>query len=76
VEKPRSVHLCSMGVNWLGPEALQAIAPGERLDIPGLVLRLTESGRRVATWQWAGAWRDIGSWDDFELAQRERGRTS
>jgi NDP-mannose synthase len=71
VEKPRSVHLCSMGVNWLGPQALAAIEPGERLDIPDLVQRLVERGERVATWQWTGYWRDIGRWQDFDLAQRE-----
>lgn len=71
VEKPRTVHLCSMGVNWLGPAALQAVVPGERLDMPDLARQLIGRGDRVATWRWDGYWRDIGRVADYELAQAE-----
>lgn len=71
VEKPRTEHLCSMGINILSPEAVAAIEPGERLDVPDLVRRLIGRGQRVVAWRCDGYWLDIGRRDDYERAQAE-----
>lgn len=71
VEKPLTEHLCSMGINILSPEAVAAIVPGERLDVPDLVRRLVDRNQRVMAWRCSGYWLDIGRRDDYERAQTE-----
>lgn len=71
VEKPRLNYNVSMGVYALSPSALDAIEPGERLDIPVLVERLLASSRRVRVFPFEGFWLDIGRHDDFARAQEE-----
>jgi NDP-sugar pyrophosphorylase family protein len=70
-EKPTETYLVSMGVSALSPHVLSAIRPGERLDMPDLLLRLIAAGEFVRSVPFAGRWLDIGRHDDFADAQRE-----
>lgn len=71
IEKPVSAFRVSMGVNAISPSALDALAPGERADIPDLARRLVAAGRVVRVWPFDGYWLDIGRHDDFATAQAE-----
>jgi NDP-sugar pyrophosphorylase family protein len=73
-EKPRFEHRCSMGINVYSPQALAAIAPGEHLEFPDLVLRLLERGERVLAYETDCYWLDIGRRDDYEQAQEDFAR--
>ena len=70
-EKPRYEYLVSMGVNILHRSALDSIPRGEYLDIPTLMMRLKEAGRRVRTYRSECEWLDIGRPDDYERAVEE-----
>jgi len=70
-EKPTSTYRVSMGVNALSPPVLSAIRPGERLDMPDLLLRLVAAGAFVRSVPFDGRWLDIGRHDDFADAQQE-----
>ncbi len=70
-EKPTSEYLVSMGVNAFSPEVLEFITPGERLDIPELIVRLIEAGRLVRSAPFCGYWLDVGRHDDFAQAAEE-----
>lgn len=67
-EKPELAYVVSMGVYALEPRALALIPPGERFDIPDLVLTLLESGAPVGSWLYDGYWLDIGRHGDYEQA--------
>jgi len=70
-EKPTLRYVVSAGVNLIGAEARGTLRRGERCDIPTLVTRLLERGARVATYNSAAYWRDIGRPDDYEAASAE-----
>jgi NDP-sugar pyrophosphorylase family protein len=70
-EKPEIPFVVSMGVYILEPRTLDFIEPGERLDLPDLVLRLLEAGEQVGAYQFEGFWLDIGRHEDYEKAIRE-----
>jgi NDP-sugar pyrophosphorylase family protein len=76
VEKPRIDYRASMGVFCVSPRAINHIRPGERLDLPDLVLRLIEEDEIVRAWMSDDYWLDIGQHDDYEqaLADFERVR--
>lgn len=67
VEKPTLHYEVSMGVYVYGPGAIAAIPP-ERFDLPDLVLKLLAEGKPVRKFQFSGAWYDIGTPGDLELA--------
>ncbi len=71
LEKPTSEYRVSMGVNAFSPAVLEFIAPGERIDVPNLILRLIEAGETVQTAPFEGYWLDVGRHDDFALAAEE-----
>jgi len=73
-EKPSTSYIVSMGVYALSPSVLDLIEPGQRLDLPDLVLRLLERGRSVGSYQYDGLWLDIGRHDDYALAVDEFAR--
>ena len=70
-EKPEIPFMVSMGVYILEPRTLEFIEPGERLDLPDLVLRLIEAGEQVGSYLFEGFWLDIGRHEDYEQAIRD-----
>ncbi len=70
-EKPTFDFEVSMGVYCFAPRAIELIEPGERLDLPELVLRLIAAGESVKAWRSDNYWLDIGRPDDYERAQDE-----
>ena len=71
VEKPRIDYRASMGVFCVSPHAIDYIDPGERLDLPDLVLRLIDRDQVVRAWISDDYWLDIGQHDDYERALAE-----
>ena len=71
IEKPTYHYRVSTGIYIFQPEVLAHIPPGQRLDLPDLVLKLIAGGRRVAAYPFDGTWLDIGRLDDYERAVAE-----
>jgi NDP-sugar pyrophosphorylase family protein len=67
-EKPMLDYTVSMGVYVMEPTVLRHIKPGERFDIPDLVLALLDAGEPVGSYLYDGYWLDIGRHDDYEQA--------
>lgn len=67
-EKPELAYTVSMGVYVLEPEALEHITPGQRFDVPDLILALLAAGRPVGAFLHDGYWLDIGRHEDYEKA--------
>ncbi len=70
-EKPDLCYQCSMGIYLYSPQAVQAMVPGERLDLPDLVKRLLARGEPVLAYQSDCYWLDIGRREDYERALDE-----
>jgi NDP-mannose synthase len=70
-EKPEIPYVVSMGVYILEPRVLDYIEPGERLDLPDLVLRLLAGRQPVGSYLYDGYWLDIGRHEDYEKALLE-----
>jgi NDP-mannose synthase len=70
-EKPLYSFDVSMGIYVYEPRVLQYIPKGQYLDFPDLVLRLMESGEKIAGYRSHDYWLDIGRREDYELAQSE-----
>jgi NDP-sugar pyrophosphorylase family protein len=70
-EKPVHEMDVSMGVNVLSARALGMIRPGERLDMPDLILRVRDGGGLVCCYREECHWLDIGRMDDYATAQEE-----
>lgn len=70
-EKPTFHYDVSMGVNVIGASAMKHVIPGQRLDMPDLVLNVHKSGGKVACFRQECRWLDIGRLDDYALAQEE-----
>jgi NDP-sugar pyrophosphorylase family protein len=70
-EKPEIPYVVSMGVYVLEPGVLDYIEPGERLDLPDLVLRLLADRQPVGSYLYDGYWLDIGRHEDYEQALLE-----
>lgn len=69
-EKPSTEHLVSLGLYALRREAVRGlIRPGERQDMPDLLLRLAAEHCRVIAWRSECLWLDIGRPDDYAHAQ-------
>jgi NDP-sugar pyrophosphorylase family protein len=69
-EKPRLQYEISSGIYVFEPAVLEHIPPGERFDLPDLVLRLVEHGLPVGRYAATGYWLDIGRHDDYAEAVR------
>jgi NDP-sugar pyrophosphorylase family protein len=67
-EKPTLEYTVSMGVYVIEPAVLAHIKPGDRFDIPDLVLALLDAGEPVGSFLYDGYWLDIGRHDDYEQA--------
>jgi len=70
-EKPEKEYKVSMGIYVYEPAVLKYIEPNTYLDFPHLVLRLLESGEKVASYPCDDFWLDIGNQEDYVKAQRE-----
>lgn len=73
-EKPTYSYLVSMGIYVMQPSILGLLERGQRCDLPDLVLRLLAGGERVAAYQFAGYWLDVGRPGDYEQAIAEFGQ--
>lgn len=71
VEKPRIDYEASMGVFCLSRQAVSHIEPGERLDLPELILRLIDRGETVRAWRSDDYWLDMGQHHEYEQAIEE-----
>lgn len=70
-EKPTLHYRVSMGVNVVSVWAIgEAIARGERLDLPGLVGKLMAAGRKVRVREVDAYWLDLGRMQDLEEGEK------
>lgn len=69
IEKPTYNFDVSMGVNVLNKEKiLPYLKPGEYLDIPDLMMKLSHDGHAVHCYREPCYWLDIGRVDDYQTA--------
>lgn len=69
VEKPTYSHFISMGLYVINPDAVRGfLGDGDYLDMPDLIGKLKEAGRRVSCYHEDCFWLDIGRPDDYRLA--------
>ncbi len=71
IEKPMMRFNVSMGINFFRRSVLKFMEPGKRLDIPELIVRLTEAHQPVACYEENCYWLDIGRADDYQTATEE-----
>ena len=67
-EKPLVRGFVNAGIYLVRPEVCRLVAPGEPLDMPQLIERLVEDGRRVVGFPLREYWLDIGRLADYEQA--------
>ena len=67
-EKPTYNYFANGGVYILKSELLSRIAKGEYLDAPDFIMSLIHDGLKVSSYHINGTWVDIGSPDDYRLA--------
>ena len=70
-EKPVLRYDVSMGVNVLSKSCLEFIAPGQRVDMPDLMLAMKEAGKPVLCHKSSCYWLDMGRFDDYEHASKD-----
>lgn len=70
-EKPTYSFFVNAGIYLLQPEAHRYIPGGQRFDMPELIERLIEEGRRVVSFPIVEYWLDIGHPDDYARAQAD-----
>lgn len=71
VEKPVHSHFVNAGIYVLSPVALDALHPGEPLDMPDLFTRLTKTGAKAGVFPLREYWLDIGRQEDLQRARTE-----
>lgn len=70
IEKPTRHFFVSTGINVLNAKAARKhLKPGERLDMPQLMMKIKESGEKVSCFAEPFYWLDIGRVDDYRIAQ-------
>jgi NDP-sugar pyrophosphorylase family protein len=78
IEKPTYDFLVSMGIYCFDPRACDFVQRGERIPMPGLILRLRDAGERILCYREDCYWLDIGHPDDYARAiedfRRDRSR--
>lgn len=70
-EKPLLELDTAMGVYALQRAVVDHIPPGRRFDMPELIQSLIGAGEPIAAYPSDDYWMDIGSTDDYEVAQRD-----
>ncbi|WP_372967400.1 nucleotidyltransferase family protein [Microbacterium sp.] len=75
-EKPYHSELVSAGIYVLEPVALKTLVADEYCDMPTLLARLMEDGKKVGAFEIHEEWIDVGRPDDLERARQawERSR--
>ncbi len=71
IEKPSYTHFVNAGIYVLRREVLHLIPRNVFYDLPELFGELKRRGQKVSVFPLHEQWRDIGSPDDFALAQQE-----
>lgn len=69
-EKPYHSELVSAGMYVLEPLALETLGADEYCDMPTLLARLMEAGRRVGAFEIHEEWIDVGRPEDLERARQ------
>lgn len=64
-EKPQYSFLVNGGVYVLDPAVLDHIAPGERIDMPDLIMRVKNAGLNIGVFPTSGEWVDVGTIDEY-----------
>ena len=67
-EKPTYNYFANGGVYIMKSELIGMIPKGEYLDAPDFIMNLIEDKRNVGSFHIEGTWVDIGSPDDYRLA--------
>ncbi|XZG70800.1 nucleotidyltransferase family protein [Chitinibacteraceae bacterium HSL-7] len=70
-EKPSLSFHVNAGIYVVGPDVRRAVANGQRIDMPDLLMQAVGAGRKVATYALTEYWLDIGKMNDFERAQQD-----
>lgn len=68
IEKPTHNFNVSMGVYIISPTVYPFIIRNQRMDIPQLIHKLKDSGRKVICYKEDCFWLDIGRIDDYQKA--------
>jgi NDP-sugar pyrophosphorylase family protein len=71
IEKPTYHYMVSTGIYIFEPDVLEFMERGQQLDLPGLVVRMVQAGKKVNIYNFDGYWLDIGRHDDYESAIEE-----
>jgi NDP-sugar pyrophosphorylase family protein len=71
IEKPTYHYSVSMGIYLFEPEILKYIPKNAHLDLPELVIKVMQDGKKVNVFNFEGYWLDIGRHDDYERAIEE-----
>ena len=75
-EKPVLSYEVSTGIYAMSREVIRHLTPGEPLDMPDLMRRLTAAGTPPRLYRHEGRWLDIGRVEDYQQAQEEWERRS
>lgn len=67
-EKPRIHRFINAGIYLLSSDVCRSIPAGRPSDMPDLIRRLIDDGRRVLAFPVREYWRDIGGMQDYERA--------
>lgn len=67
-EKPTYNYFANGGVYIMKSDLMQKIIKGEYLDAPDFIMSLISEGKNVGCYHLEGSWVDIGSPDDYRLA--------
>jgi dTDP-glucose pyrophosphorylase len=65
-EKPEMRFVINSGVYALRASMLSYLSDGEPMDMPDLLNKASEDGRRVEVFPVNAGWFDIGRWDEYE----------
>jgi NDP-mannose synthase len=68
IEKPTYDFTVSMGIYMFNKKVVAAIEKERKFDMPELILKLRDTGRKVRCYQGDYYWLDIGRVDDYETA--------
>ena len=68
IEKPELTYDVSMGLYAMNKEILSFIPPELKFDMPDLVMKIHNAGKRVTCFKGDFEWLDIGMSEDYETA--------